>query len=89
MITNIEMGVASTIRDALGLSPKTLHFDELHIGEYFEYLNDLFVKIDNQHTINQDGFKVSFLPSDLVHPIKVRVIYDYRLVKEDGKEVTL
>lgn len=89
MITEIKLGVASVIRDALRLQPKCIHSSKLSIGEYFEFVNKIFIYIGKGKAIDQDGFVVS-ITDEYVRPIRVKLEYDYRLVREiDGTEVEL
>ncbi len=87
MINKVQMGVASAIRDVLKLTPKKIEFGHLAFGDYFEYLNKIFLCIGVEKAVDQDGFEVRFSPYELVHPVKVSVQYDYVLLKEDGMEM--
>lgn len=86
MITKTKMGVTSVIRDVLKLNPKCVHCSKLNVGEFFEYSNHIFIYVGDGKSIDQDGFKVTFV-NEYVRPIRVNIEYDYHLLREDGTEV--
>lgn len=88
MICETKLGTVSVIRDVLKLKPKTVRYDTLTTGEYFEYLGSVFIYIGKGKSIDQNGFVMSFT-NEFVHPIRVKIEYDYRLLGEDGKEEEL
>lgn len=87
MIIETKMAVASVIRNVLNLSVKNICSDELTIGDYFEYLNKICVYIGDGFAIDEDGFKIK-LDTVLVRPVRVKLEYDYVLLREDGTEAS-
>lgn len=88
MITKTKLGVTSVIHEVLNLKPKCVYYTSLTVGDYFEYLGRVFIYIGGGKAIDQDGFKVTFT-NEFVRPIRVKLEYNYRLLKEDGTEMIL